>query len=344
MVAIASVVGAIVFGASLERLVDTPRLYGWTWDAMVFDPPEAGDRAAARIADDDNLSAVTAVGNETVTVEGRRVSAAGFQPLRGNILPTVSEGRWPAADDETALGSKTMRGIDVEIGDTVQAVGQDGGQRTLDVVGEILFPVVTPDVSSTADVGDGMALTAEGLGALAGDVRRSTYYVEFAPGGPGMAGLQADYESSAFGPQRPPDIDNYERVRPVPLALAVILGLLGAAMLTVGLTGTVYDRAHDLAVLRAVGFDRRQVRWTIAWQATTLALIALLLGVPAGVVLGRQAWNALAHRLAVPAEPSISLLTLLAAVVATLVLANAAAAIAGIRASRLPPAQLLRAE
>jgi ABC-type lipoprotein release transport system permease subunit len=270
--------------------------------------------------------------------------AAGFEPLRGDIVPTVTDGRWPAAEDEAALGRKTMRRLDVELGDAVQAIGQDGGRRTLDVVGEVLFPVVTPDVSTTADVGDGMALTANGLDALAGEVRRSTYYVDFAQEGRGIAGLRSAYGDLTFGPQQPPDINNYERVRPVPVALAALIGLLGAAMLALGLMGAVRNRSRDLAVLRTLGFDGRQVGWTVTWQASVLAVVALLLGIPAGVVLGRQAWLVLADRLAVPVAPASSVLLVVVAVVVTLGLANAAAGIAGIRARRLRPADVLRSE
>jgi len=108
--------------------------------------------------------------------------------------------------------------------------------------------------------------------------------------------------------------------------------------------GAVRNRSRDVAVLRTLGFDRRQIRRTVAWPATVLAVLALLLGVPAGVVLGRQAWNVLADRLAVPVDPASSVLLVLVAIVATLALANAAAAIAGIRATRLRPAEVLRAE
>jgi putative ABC transport system permease protein len=133
-------------------------------------------------------------------------------------------------------------------------------------------------------------------------------------------------------------------VRPVPLALAALLGFLGTVMLAVGLVGAVHNRRRDLAVLRTLGFDRRQVRWTVASQATTLAVVALLLGLPAGVVLGRQAWNVLAARLAIPVEATTSVLLLVVAMGATLALANAAAALAGSRASRLRAAEVLRAE
>jgi ABC-type antimicrobial peptide transport system permease subunit len=343
-VAITAVVGALGFGSSLHRLIETPERYGWTWDALVYAPAEVGDAVAEQIADDEDLAAVTEVANARVTVAGRTVFSAGFEPLRGGILPTVTRGSWPAANDEVALGGKTMRRLDLGLGDRFPATGHDGASRSLRVVGQVLFPVVLPDVSSTADVGEGMALTRDGLGAIAGDVRPSSYLVDFAPGGRGLVGLRSSYGDLTFGPQQPPDIRNYERVRPVPIALATLVGLLGAAMLASGLVGLVRTRRRDLGVLETLGFGRRQIRWVVVWQATTLAGLALALGLPAGVVVGRQAWEVLADRLAVPAEASTSLGVLAVAAFVTLALTVVIAVLATARAGRLRPAVVLRTE
>ena len=60
-------------------------------------------------------------------------------------------------------------------------------------------------------------------------------------------------------------------------------------------------RRRDLAVLKTMGFVRRQVTITVAWQATAMVAIALLVGMPIGVALGRWAWTLLAGQLGVPA-------------------------------------------
>lgn len=343
-VAITAVVGALGFGSSLHRLIETPERYGWTWDAMVFAPSEAGDAVAEQIAEDDDLAAITAVTNARVAVAGRTVFSAGFEPLRGGILPTVTRGSWPTADDEVAMGGKTLSRLDLGLGDQFRATGRDGASRSFRVVGQVLFPVVLPDVSSTADVGEGMALTREGLDAIAGDLRPQSYLVDFAPGGPGLAGLRSRYGDLTFGPQQPPDIRNYERVRPVPIALATLVGLLGAAVLATGLAGLVRTRRRDLGVLQTLGFARRQVRWIVGWQAITLAVLALALGLPAGIIVGRQAWELLADRLAVPAEATTSLGLLAVTAFATIALAVVVAFLAAARAGRLRPAVVLRAE
>ena len=159
-----------------------------------------------------------------------------------------------------------------------------------------------------------------------------------------MGALRDSFGTQLFGPQQPPDIRNYERVHPVPLALAGLVGALGSGMLTLGLTGAIRRRRRDLAVLRTLGFDRRQVRWTLASQAMSVVVPAILIGIPVGVALGRQAWTVLADRLSVPAAPATSIALLAAVTAGTILLANATAALAAVRVGRSRPADVLRAE
>ena len=50
-------------------------------------------------------------------------------------------------------------------------------------------------------------------------------------------------------------------------------------------------RRGELAVLRSMGLTPRQVRACLAWQATTLAVIGVAIGVPLGIAVGRTAWR-----------------------------------------------------
>jgi predicted lysophospholipase L1 biosynthesis ABC-type transport system permease subunit len=83
------------------------------------------------------------------------------------------------------------------------------------------------------------------------------------------------------------------------LLLALLVGLAGgvvlvglpAVMVSLGtmahtLITSVQRRRHDLAVLKTLGFVRGQVAATIAWRATTFAVVALCLGLPLGVAAG----------------------------------------------------------
>ena len=84
------------------------------------------------------------------------------------------------------------------------------------------------------------------------------------------------------------------RIEDLPLALGAFFALLASATVAHALVTTVRRRRHDLAVLRAIGFTRRQTRGAIAWQSTLLAVAGLVVGVPVGIAVGRIAWRWLA--------------------------------------------------
>ena len=64
------------------------------------------------------------------------------------------------------------------------------------------------------------------------------------------------------------------------------------------------------------------MRATVAWQATTVAAIGLLVGLPLGVLLGRFAWNLFATELGVVPEPVAPAVSAFLVIPATLLLAN----------------------
>jgi hypothetical protein len=82
----------------------------------------------------------------------------------------------------------------------------------------------------------------------------------------------------------------------------------------------------------------------VAWQATTVALVALALGLPLGVALGRWTWSLLVDRIGLGAAPVTPGPALLAGVVATVLVANLVAAWPGRVAGRTHPAVALRSE
>ena len=146
------------------------------------------------------------------------------------------------------------------------------------------------------------------------------------------------------GLERPSDILSYERVRTTPLILAGVLALLAIATVAHALVTAVRRRRRDLALLKTLGFTRRQVSTAVAWQATTLAAVALVIGVPLGVIVGRWSWTALADNLGTVAEPIVPVLAVVVAVPIVMLVANAVAYVPGRIAASLRPASVLRSE
>jgi len=97
-------------------------------------------------------------------------------------------------------------------------------------------------------------------------------------------------------------------------------------------------------VLRAVGLSPRQAAACVGWQAVVVAVVALMIGVPLGLVIGREAWRRVADSIPLvyvgPFSPGLLAVLVPAVLVALLALAAAPAW----RAAHLRTAATLRAE
>ena len=107
---------------------------------------------------------------------------------------------------------------------------------------------------------------------------------------------------------------------------------------------SVRRRRRDLAVLKVLGFVRSQVSATVAWQASVIAAVAVVVGLPLGIAGGRWAWHLFAGQLGVPPQARTPALAMVAIAAATLLLANLLAAGPARIAARTHPSAILRAE
>ena len=130
----------------------------------------------------------------------------------------------------------------------------------------------------------------------------------------------------------------------LPLVLSAFLAVLAVGAVGHALSIAVRRRSHELAVLRALGLTRRQSRLVVVTQASLLAAIGIIFGIPLGLALGRVLWHAAANMTPLAYEPPIALAALLLIVPVALVAANLLAAWPARRAARLHAAQILRTE
>ncbi len=97
-------------------------------------------------------------------------------------------------------------------------------------------------------------------------------------------------------------------------------------------------------MLKALGFSRNQVRAMIVWQATTLATVGLVLGIPLGVTVGRLLWHLVADGLGVANTVTIPSLALVSTILAALTLVNLTAFFPARAGAQIRPAVALRSE
>jgi ABC-type lipoprotein release transport system permease subunit len=341
------VAAALVFAASLAHLVDTPRLFGWTWDLSA----EVPSRSPCVDADPHGLQrarGVEAVGVACTTfndiaIDGRPVSVMGFRSLRGTVDPAIVEGRAPRGPDEIALGKVTLDAIGKDIGDTVQAKGPDHS-RQYTVVGR----VVLPSVGEPQALADGAAVTEAGFEFLYEPGANETHYLLVPVTDPSDRAAVARLlraiprARNVGGPIVPAEVERLDQIDAVPLALAALMALLGLVAVTHAVVSTVRRRRDELAVLKVLGFTRVQVRATVAWQASTLAAVGLVIGMPLGVVTGRTVWRLVANGLGIDTGAPEPVWWLCAIAVAALVVVNVAAAWPARAAARARPAVVLR--
>jgi len=364
--AVTAVVAALTFASSLSTLVDTPRLYGWNWDMQLDNGFNAlpRDQLTQGLGHDPDVAEYAGGSYGRVRIDGVEVPAVGLENLQGSVFPTLSAGRAPAGAGEIVLGAATLATLHRSVGDSVVVQGE-GLARTMHVVGRAVFPVLGIGDFAPTSLGEGAALTVQGLDDVGGSA-----IAQFTGGGPpptsdlsfalirfkpgvdptaAKARIQAQVPQFPVGPElalvlTPTDIATYRNLQATPVLLAAMLGLLGVGTLAHALISAVRRRARDLAVLKTLGFTRRQVGIAVAWQATTLAAVALLVGLPLGVAAGRWAWSLFAGQVGVIDESVVPLAAVLLAVPAAIILANLLAAIPGRFAARVRPALVLRSE
>jgi hypothetical protein len=364
--AVAAVVAALTFAGSLSTLIATPHLYGWNWDLQLDNGFQSlpRDQLVQGLSHDPDVAAFAGGSYGRLRVAGVEVPAVGLEDLQGSVPLTVAVGRQAAAPDEIVLGAATLSRLGRSLGDTVRVEGQ-GKAVIMRIVGRAVFPVLGIGDFAPTSLGQGAAVTVAGLDAAGGSAipeftgpgvtpgsDLSFALIRFKPGvDPDAATgrIAAQVPRFPVGPElarrlTPTDIATYDRIQATPLLLAGLLALLGVGTLAHALVSAVRRRARDLAVLKTLGFVRRQVWIAVAWQATTLAAVALLVGLPVGLAAGRWAWSLFAGQVGVIDESVVPVAAVLLAVPAAIILANLLAAIPGRLAARVRPALVLRSE
>jgi ABC-type antimicrobial peptide transport system permease subunit len=147
-----------------------------------------------------------------------------------------------------------------------------------------------------------------------------------------------------LGPSTPTGLVSFGEAINFPLIFGVMLAIFGASTLIHLLVVSVGRRRREMGLLKAVGFVNRQVSAAVFWQATTVALVGIVVGVPLGIVIGRAVWDAFALNIGAVPYPVVDV-GLLALLVVCVLAASALLALGpAIAAARSEPGQLLRTE
>jgi len=337
------VVAALSFGSSLQHLVSEPRAYGWNWDYAAFglDHPDDPGPSRSSLVGNRAVADVATVCYTAVEIAGRPANAWAFQPVAGTIDVPVVAGRAPRGPGEIALGSDLLDGAHRAVGDSVLVVAE-GGHARYRIVGR----VVMPGIGDPQPLAGSAVMTVAGLERVGG--ASDSYTLVSATAGSDRAQLvrrlRGANDTDPLVATVPAEIERLRQIDRLPLAIALLTALVAVIALAYTLVVSVRRRGRDLAVLKTLGFTRGQVRAAVAWQATVLMSIGLVIGGALGIVVGRAAWHTVADDLGVATGVTAPVVGYLLLVPVALVLANLVAAIPARTAARTPPAVVLRSE
>jgi hypothetical protein len=361
--AVMALCATVVFASSLTHLTTTPALYGSDFQ-LSFSRSNGGPGNptswVSSLQNDHSITVIMLAATDEVSINGHDVLALAGKAVRGPMLLSKVDGRLPTGDEDIALGVTTLHQVGAHVGSVVRVTVQrpTGGSRTVPfhVVGTASFP----SDAGGGGLGTGSAFTMAGYqnavcppGREQNGCRQafaaSQDFVVLARATSGPKG-EADIaryvaQGSAGRPTIPTSLVNFGEAVNFPLILGCVLALFGVATLLHLLVVSVVRRRREMGLLKALGFVNLQVGATVLWQATTVALVGIVVGVPLGIVVGRVVWNAFATNLGAVPVAVVPGLTIAALAIGVLVVANALAVIPAVSsARRLSVGQLLRTQ
>ncbi len=368
VLAVVLVVATIVFGSSLNSLRSQPAQFGWNWDYALlsgFSGAEdlPGATTATLLAHDHDVAHFAGVYFERAALDGQHVGTLAMRP-GAPVSPSMLSGIGLGSSHDIVLGPATLAALHKQVGQTV-LFRTRGGRVRLRIVGTATLPTIGGSGQPTMGMGTG-AVVASSLFS-AGDLNQQgspiagpmAELISVRPGVPpatAQASLdriarQLNAPSDGDAPiggvvaaLRPAEIAAYGSAQSTVAILAAVLALAAVCALGLTLTASVRSRRREFALLKAIGFTRRQLASTVAWQSTVAALLGVIVGVPVGIAVGRWLWTLFANGISAVPLPAVPVLEVTLVALGAIAFANVVALLPARIAARTPTAVLLRSE
>ena len=380
VLAVALVVTTLTFASGLSSLVSHPALYGWNWNFMINPSNDVPPAALTALDHDRDVTAWTGVNYTNAEINGETFPIL-FSPTHAKVSPPLLSGHAVDANDQIVLGAATMAALHAHLGERVLvsygsklAAPAYIAPTPLTIVGTATLPAVgfSSYVAEHTSMGTG-AIVPFGLQPRAMVKAFASrdpnlngpelVFVRMRAGVSAVAG-RADLARiaalanrvfthdphatgdfvSVQGVQRPAQIVNYRSIGSTPIILAVSLAIGAVAALGLTLSASVRRRRWDLALLKTLGFTQRQLAAAITWQSAIDALVGIIVGIPLGVLAGRELWTLFARTIDAVPNPTVPLHSIVLVGIGTLVFSGLVAVLPGHSAARTSTALVLRAE
>jgi hypothetical protein len=341
ILAVTLLVSTLTFSSGLSTLVSHPSLYGWNWSYMLLPSNDVPPRALNLLSHDPDVAAWSGYsGYASVQIAGQNVPILIGPSSRQSRATNLDRPR-SRRQQSNRVGISDARRITQEgrrhgHGFLRHTQGRPDlhssnppphrGYGNVSRGGIVQFyrgphldghGCTDPGGSGTARVSSSHArersklerprtrLRAPPSGSQRGaGPRQRTHIVAaadrtFAADPNGQGNVVA-----VRGVQRPAQIVDYRSVGSTPVFLAAALALGAIVALALTLVASVRRRRRDLALLKALGFTPRQLARVVAWQATShRTRRRILVGVPLGILIGRQLWTLFARSINAVPDP-----------------------------------------
>jgi hypothetical protein len=381
IMAVTLLVSTLTFSSGLSTLVSHPSLYGWNWNYMLLPSGDVPPHALNLLNHDPDVAAWSGYsGYASVQIAGQNVPILLGTP-HAKVSPPILTGHGLTANNQIVLGSATLAALHKKVGDTI--IASYGSPKDapifipptpLLIVGTATFPAVgtASFIADHTSMGTG-ALIPVGVeppafhqATLAKDPNLNGPELVFVRLRAGVSAAQGHADAlriaaaadqtfaadpngegnvvTVLGVQRPAQIVDYHSTGSTPIYLASALALGAIVALALTLVASVRRRRRDLALLKALGFTPRQLARVVAWQATVTALAGVLVGVPLGILTGRQLWTLFARNINAVPDSTVPTVSVILVVLGSFIFANLVATIPGRLAARTSTALTLRAE
>ena len=260
-------------------------------------PAQVADEIEALDGIDSVVRIQFAFSGLSVDSEPRDIVATDMALADTHFDSQVSSGDIASGNPLTALAlhSDSATSLGIVVGDTVEATFPDNQTETLTLVAvyedaaiygnwlidgalwdrhfsrnDLAFASVrVAGLSDVADEAQQAALLASSRAAIDDVIERyPTVKVE---------------DKAEFRQTQEAQITSFIRVIEVLIGLSFVIALIGIINT---LSLSVFERTHEIGLLRSVGMTRQQLRRSIYWEALIVAVFGGLLGVTVGTVFG----------------------------------------------------------
>jgi hypothetical protein len=367
IVAVTAVITAVIFGASLNGLVSHPIRYGWNWNVLIQSQGGYGDwygfNMDKLMAAQPGVQGWSSFGFTQLSIDGQSVPILALATHGKHVEPPTLSGRPVDGPNDIELGNSTLRQLGKHIGDTVE-VGTGATARRMKIVGTVTLPSIGVSLADHVSLGRGAMLQEHTLldienffkgkqSQAAFTALPSTLAIDLRPGVPAHPIVQRILAVEPDGtpggmyqihPVLAAALVNDQQMGDQPLTLAVVLAAAMVLSVWATVQASTRRRRRDLAMMKALGMTRRQVRAIVLWQSSTMLVISAVVGLVLGWAAGRLVWSAFTSSLGVLPVTVLPLGVVLLGVLILLVAGNALTALPAELAARTPSASLLRSE